>query len=666
MAKKVRVRIDGKEYRLPEGVNLIDAAESVGIHIPNFCYIKGMKGIGACRMCMVEIGGRMTIACNTRVKEDLDVVTDSEKIRELRRFVVDLIVSMHPLDCMTCTKAGVCDLQRYAYEYEVKESSFTRKKFGFPVDDKNPFIKRDPDYCILCGRCVRVCKEQGTSVLDFYGRGVGSRVVTAEDRPLHEAGCTFCGSCVDACPVNALLEADRWRKGREWEYRRFGSVCLGCGCGCSTVVSVHGRDVAKVNIGTPEERVDHYICAYGRFGFDFINSDKRITEPLKRIDGELRPVSWQEALESMAEAMRNPAEVGIITTGNLLNEDLLTLRAFAESTGINSYDSTVSLYADADSLLGPSYDIQESDLLVVVGLSASQWDRVLAALDASIRKKVARGAKLVVIGGTTLGDVAHVVLEGEEVSGISSLLRALSKKGLRQPESVSLPDVPVTEDAEKAAQMFVDADSPLVITTPLFFESTKAFGILKGGVLSVPVEANAKGTLLMGFVGSGYRYRELVGGATRVMYCLGEVPIKRPEDVDFLVVQNTHMSSLAMEADLVLPTTTVYEMSGSIVDYMGHLKTVEQAVDPYGESRTVRETLRGLSKVMEKELKVAKTADVKKQLKAFKPTLTPAEIRKRDDLQYNPSELIPALNNSVIEGSRLLWLRQVEVTGLKA
>ena len=121
---------------------------------------------------------------------------------------------------MTCTKAGVCNLQQYAYDFELKESTFTRKKFGFSIDEGNPFIKRDPDYCILCGKCVRVCRHQGTNVLDFMGRGVGAKVITATDKPLQESSCTFCGSCVDACPVNALLEADRWRKGREWEYEK--------------------------------------------------------------------------------------------------------------------------------------------------------------------------------------------------------------------------------------------------------------------------------------------------------------------------------------------------------------------------------------------------------------------------------------------------------------
>jgi len=130
----------------------------------------------------------------------MNISTTTDKVKEVRKFVIDLILSMHPLDCMTCTKAGVCNLQQYAYDFEIKESSFTRKKFGYPTDEANPFIKRDPEYCVLCSRCIRVCKAQGTNVLEFSGRGVGAKVVTANDAPLQDSTCTFCGNCVDACP----------------------------------------------------------------------------------------------------------------------------------------------------------------------------------------------------------------------------------------------------------------------------------------------------------------------------------------------------------------------------------------------------------------------------------------------------------------------------------
>ena len=182
--------------------------------------------------------------------------------------MTDLVLSFHPLDCMTCPKAGDCDLQRYAADLGIRESSFGRKSFNYELNDKSPFITIDNNYCILCGRCVRVCKEQGTNVLDFMGRGITTKVSTAQDKPLHESGCTFCGSCVEACPVNTIMERDRWQHGREWDLEKTDSVCTACGSGCSVVVSKKDGRIVKVN--TKES--NGYICAIGRFGFDSLKS----------------------------------------------------------------------------------------------------------------------------------------------------------------------------------------------------------------------------------------------------------------------------------------------------------------------------------------------------------------------------------------------------------
>jgi NADH dehydrogenase/NADH:ubiquinone oxidoreductase subunit G len=173
---------------------------------------------------------------------------------------------------------------------------------------------------------VRVCKEQGTNVLDFMGRGVGAKVVTAMDKPLQESGCTFCGSCVDACPVNALLEADRWRKGRAWDYEKTKSVCLSCGNGCDIIASTKDGSVVKINAGAPEGSVENYICAIGRFGFDSITSDARITVPMIRVDGELKETTWKDALRVVAEKLKKTGKnTGIISTGSILNQDAFVL-----------------------------------------------------------------------------------------------------------------------------------------------------------------------------------------------------------------------------------------------------------------------------------------------------------------------------------------------------
>jgi NADH dehydrogenase/NADH:ubiquinone oxidoreductase subunit G len=665
MAALVKLTIDGKEVKAQAGKKLLDAAEDAGVHIPNLCYLKGFKGIGACRLCLVEIEGLKSpvTACTTKVKDGMDVSTQTEKVQEIRKFVIDLILSMHPLDCMTCTKAGVCNLQNYAYDFGIKESSFTRKKFAFPIDKTNPFIKRDPNYCILCTRCVRVCKKQGTSVLDLYGRGVGSRVVTAQDKPLQESGCTFCGSCVDACPVNALLEADRWRKGREWEYSRHRSVCLSCGNACDTLVSVHDGEVAKVNIGAQDERAEHYICAYGRFGFDFINAETRVISPLKRVDSDLKPVTWKEAYESLADALRNTDDVGVVTTGNLLNEDILTMKYFAGVAGIKNVDSTVSLYADESSLLGKEVDLEEADLFVLVGLNPSQWERILPALDAVVRKKVARGAKLVVINAEDIriSEAAAVTLKSDEGSALAGVAKALIDKGLKAPEGLHIPDMKVSDEMTKVAELYSGAISPVVLSSPTFFEASRNIALIKGEALSVPVDANAKGTVMLGLKGEGKNYSEMSEGGTKVLYAIGEVPVKRSQGIEFLIVQHSHITGLAKEADLILPATTSYESEGSVVDYMGRFKNLSRAIEALGDAKTHRNILKGLAKEMNLDVKVAKTSDAKKEIQKIKIETKPSPFTKRDDLVFKPEELIPTMNTTMLHGSRLFWLREVEL-----
>ncbi len=665
MTKLIQVTIDGIDVKARRGMDLIAAAKLAGIHIPNLCRVQGMKGIGACRLCLVEIKGLKSpvTACTTKVREGMVIHTQTDTVRRIRKSVLDLILSMHPLDCMTCTKAGVCDLQKYAYDFEIKDSSFSRKRFGYPVDKANPFIKRDPDYCILCGRCVRICKEQGTAVLDFHGRGIGARVMTAADRPLQASGCTFCGSCVDACPVNALVETDRDRKGREWEYSRVPSLCLSCGNACSTVVSVRAGEVVKVNADTDKDGAQHYICAYGRFGFEWISAGTRLQEPMKRVDGELTPIGWDEAFRTMAEAFLSPHEVGFVTTGNLLNEDLLTIKDFTRAAGITNIASTVSLYADAASLLGEEVDIEEADLLLLVGLAPSQWDRVLPALDAAVRRRVARGMTLLVINAeeVKISEAATVTLVGDEATTLAGITKTLMAQGFGAPEGLATGKTLVTDESVKASEVYGKAKQPVIVSSPPFYEACRNIAMMKGQAVSVPVEANAKGTLLMGLGGKNGNYRTLATGATRVLWVTGEVPLRRPAGVGFLIVAHSHLNALAMGADLVLPVTTSYESQGTIVDYWGRVKTLKRVIPPHGQAKMLREVLQDTAKKMALDVKAAKTSDVKEEIRSFKVATHASVFRKRDDLKFEPDVLVPAVNKTMIHNSRLSWLAEEEL-----
>jgi len=677
MANIVKLQIDGQEVEVPSGMNLIDAAGRAGIHIPNLCYMKGMKGVGACRLCLVEVEGLKApvIACNTRVREGMVVNTKTERVQEVRKFVIDLLLSMHPLDCMTCTKAGVCNLQKYAYDFELKESSFTRKKFGYPVDEANPFIRRDPEYCILCGRCVRVCKEQGTNVLDFMGRGVDSKVITAGDKPLQESECTFCGSCVDVCPVNALLESDPQHKGRAWEYEQVASVCLLCGNGCSITVSSKDGEIQKISAGAPAGSAERYLCAYGRFGFDCFEADTRLTSPLIREGGELKEASWEEALSLAASKLKEAGKnAGFISTAGIENEDVLTLARFAADVVKTPHlDTTLSLYGDGDVFKkSQTADLDTTNLILLVDVNPSQWERVLPALDAAVRRRVDRGAKLVVVNAadTKIGSIATVNLRGDVPSLLKSLAKALIGKGIKATGQTgkSVADAEITEETEKAATLISESHEPVIFSSPALFDAAANIALLKGKIIAVPLESNARGVALMGLKREGKTYKEMTGTAERkeqsaknavkVLYTVGEVPAqKRPEGVEVLIVQNSHLTELAKQADIVLPSAAFLESAGTIVDYLGRIKYLAQVIEPPGDAKSHRDIFITLAKVMGKKIKRPTEAEIKKAAKR-REKLTPGPFIQQEGFAVTPGDFIESINASVIKGSRLLWLKE--------
>jgi NADH dehydrogenase/NADH:ubiquinone oxidoreductase subunit G len=667
MEKLVKLQIDGKEVKAKAGMNLIDAAQLADIHIPNLCYLKGMKGVGACRLCLVEVEGMKApvIACNTKVKEGMVVSTQTEKVRDIRRFVLDLILSIHPLDCMTCTKAGICRLQEYAYEYELKGTSFTKKKMGYPIDQINPFIRRDPEYCILCGRCVRVCKEQGTNVLDFIGRGINAEIGTPYHKPLRMSGCTFCGSCIDACPVNALPEADRWRKGREWEYEKIQSVCLLCGSGCDSLISVKDGAIQKINAGEKPGSAKKYLCAYGRFGYDYVDSESRLSVPLKRVSGELKETTWKDALSIVAAKLKEAdGKTGFVSVAGITNEDALTLKRFARNAvKTKHFDTTMSLYSDARYFKDSHTAlVTDSDLIILVGLDPSQWSRVLPALDASVRKRVNRGGKLITINSsdTRIEEVATISLKGDEVSILKSLAKALIGKGLKADKQLesAVKSAEVTEDIEKAAALVAEAGEPLIFSSPALFDASANITLMKGKVISVGLESNARGVALIGLTTEGKTYREMVTGAMKVLYVVGEVPLSQRPDTDFLIVQNSHLTALSKEADIVLPSTTFFESGGTMVDYLGRFKQVRQAVEPYGMSKNHRDIFVSLSKIMGTPVKKPAEAEVKKAMKV-KTKLAFSPFARKQGFDISQQEFIESINASLLQGRRLSWLKEI-------
>lgn len=349
---EVKITIDGNQILAPEGATILEAATSSGIYIPHLCHDPRLKPFGACRVCIVEVAGARGFqpACSTRVAEGMVVSTDTPALSSARKTVVELILSDHPLDCLTCEKAGNCELQEVAYRLGIKESRFKGARAKRGEFDDGP-IYRDYDKCILCGRCVRICSEvQAVSAIDFFKRGFNAGIGVAYARNLADSDCEFCGQCVSTCPVGAILPSSLRGKGRSWEFSRVRTVCPYCGCGCTIDLLFEGDMVVGVSAPIGEGVNGGNLCSKGRFGFSFVNHPDRLKSPLVRKDGELVPASWDEALKATAEGLKKaievhgPDAVGGLASAKCTNEENYLFQKFMRvAVGTNNVDHCARL-----------------------------------------------------------------------------------------------------------------------------------------------------------------------------------------------------------------------------------------------------------------------------------------------------------------------------------
>jgi formate dehydrogenase alpha subunit len=298
--KKVKLTINGIKVAVPKGSTLLDAARIARIDIPTLCYHEGLSVGGGCRLCLVEVEGeeKLVTACTYLAREGIKVVTESKRIYEARKKILELLFSDHPKSCMTCESSGDCKLEQYAYEYQIDPNHFRGEEHSYPIETINPFIERDYNKCIKCGLCVIICDEmQGRSALAFVGRGFDIKISTPYEKKLEEVNCKFCGQCVAVCPSGALIEKQRKGKGREWELKKITTICPYCGCGCTIDLNVKDNQIVKVTSKEGFGVNGIALCAKGRFGLDWVNREERLKFPLIKRRGKFEEVSWEEALD---------------------------------------------------------------------------------------------------------------------------------------------------------------------------------------------------------------------------------------------------------------------------------------------------------------------------------------------------------------------------------
>jgi NADH-quinone oxidoreductase subunit G len=340
-----KLTIDGKEIEVAPGTNLVEAARALGIEIPHYCYHPGLPIAGQCRLCMVDIekAPRPTIACNTLAADGMVVWTQTDRVRETRRSIMEFHLVNHPLDCPVCDQAGECWLQIYYMRHGLYEPRMVDDKVHKPkAVPLGPHVMLDAERCILCSRCVRFCDEvTRTGELGIFHRGDHSEIGLF---PGHELANPYSGNVVDICPVGALTDRDFRFRVRVWYLDAARSVCPRCARGCNIEVHVNrrrphhneGRRVARLKPRFNAAVNRWWMCDDGRYGFGWVDDPSRVTVPLRRGAGGAAPVGWDEALDEVAAALRRhaPEGVGVIASPWMSNEDLFALRRLLEHLGV--------------------------------------------------------------------------------------------------------------------------------------------------------------------------------------------------------------------------------------------------------------------------------------------------------------------------------------------
>jgi len=351
--EKVRLIIDGKKVTTDASKTIMEAAKEAGIRIPALCNEQRMEPYGACRICLVQVEGARALlpSCYTKVDDGMVVHTETEQLRRIRRTIIELLLSDHPQDCMTCESNGRCELQDLAYEYGVKEARFQGERHHYQLLADNPLIERDYDKCVLCGRCIRICREvQGVGVYDFVNRGFNAVPGTPYDKPLQDTPCEFCGQCVSTCPTGAITSIPSKGRGRDWQVEKVRTTCPYCGCGCQ--LDLHVRDGKIVEVSSPVMvgPGQGNLCVKGRYGYSFVNHEERLTAPLIKRDGRFKKATWNEALGMVADRISRamddagPDSVAFLSSARCTNEENYLLQKLARAVvGTNNVDHCARL-----------------------------------------------------------------------------------------------------------------------------------------------------------------------------------------------------------------------------------------------------------------------------------------------------------------------------------
>ena len=615
--------VDGKTLTAPAGTLLIDACRKAGIEIPAFCYYPGLSLQAACRMCVVrqEKVPKLQTACTTTVAEGQVFVTESDEIAQARKATIELLLGNHPLDCPVCDAGGECELQDMTFKYGAGESLYAEAKQHREEQQWSPAVYFDRPRCILCYRCIRVCGEG----MDVWALGVQGRAVSSTIAPngRDHLDCEQCGMCIDICPVGALTSGSYRYKTRPWEMNHVATVCTHCADGCKVTLGVRqtndGSEIVRADNRNKSGINGDFLCAKGRFGFDFVASPERLTHPLVRnAEGKLEPATWERALRMAAAILkemrdsRGGAAIGVIGSNQTTNEENYLLQKFARTvlqTNNIDHERTADYAAFARALAGhpgKAASLRETataPAILLIGGNPTEEHPLLAwNLRTNVRLNHARlyiaNAKTIKLermakavqhlsedgypalaayldgsnsdfSNAVLAEESLLVVFGPEYSGaqVTELVAWGLKRG-----NVRFAFLGGYANSRGAADMGLLPDllpGYVPVTAPGAFSEYPGLPATPGKTLKEMKEATASGEL--GAL--------LIAGADPAAKLrLDAAALKKT----FVIVADIFLTQTAALADVVFPAASLYEKSGTVTNTFGDVQLVSKAADRAG------------------------------------------------------------------------------------
>src|ERR1035437_7962075 len=633
----VTFTVDGKILTAPAGTLLIDACRRAGIEIPAFCYYPGLSLQAACRMCVVRQDkvGKLQTACTTTVAEGQVFITESAEIAQARKATIQLLLGNHPLDCPVCDAGGECELQDMTFKYGAGESLYAEAKEHRDEQQWSPAVYFDRPRCILCYRCVRICGEG----MDVWALGVQNRGVSSVIAPNggDQLDCEQCGMCIDICPVGALTSGSYRYKTRPWEMNHVATVCTHCADGCKVTLGVRqtndGSEIVRADNRDKSGINGDFLCAKGRFGFDFVESQDRLTRPLVRnAEGKLVEATWEHALRLAAGKLKEVrdsstgktgggAAIGVVGSNSITNEENYLLQKFARTvlhTNNIDHERTADYAAFARALSGHNgnaaslRETATAPAILLIGGNPTEEHPLLAwNLRTNVRLNRGRlfvantkaiklehmsyatlrlptdgyAALAAYMGGSNaiLKDAAFreavlaedllLVVFGSEYSGsqVAELVAWGLKRGPNS-RSVRFAFLGGYANSRGAADMGLLPDllpGYVPVTAPGAFAEYPGLPATLGKTLAE----------MMASTGIGELGALLVVGADPFAK-LGAAPEALKKT--FVIVADIFLTETAALADAVLPATSLYEKSGTVTNTFGDVQLVRKAADRAG------------------------------------------------------------------------------------